>query len=141
MADIINVSLDVEKDEETNFCYIVVIAKIKFTQRESRILADPVLGQNYFTLKTSVSGHDPYLGGKADQENTKFIHLADMPITESAHEQTIKIEKNVDCRLLNENPEEREYYNVIAEVDLFNNDICLSNKGESNQFDEEFGRR
>jgi len=141
MAEITNVSLDVQKDEETNSCTIIVIARIKFTERESLVLADPKLGRGYFTLKSSVSGHDTYLGGGADQEKTQFIHLPDMPITESVREQTIKIEKTVDCRMLNENPEEREYYSVVAEVDLFNNDISLSNKGESNPFDEEFGSR
>ncbi len=141
MAEVKSVSLDVEKDEKTNLCYIIVVANIKFTKRESRILADPELGPDYFTLKASVAGHDSYLEGDAVRENTKFISLADTPITESARDQTVKIEKTVDCRLLNEDPAEREYYSVIVEVNLFNNDICLSNKGESNPFDEQFGKR
>jgi hypothetical protein len=115
--------------------------KIKFTEREALVLADPNLGPGYFTLKSAVSGRDPDPGGSGGWINTKIIDLDDVPILESDREQTIRIEKTVGCELLNVNPGEGEYDFLVAEVDLYNNDIELSNEEESDQFNGQFGRR
>ncbi|MCU7919221.1 MAG: hypothetical protein KZQ95_12820 [Candidatus Thiodiazotropha sp. (ex Epidulcina cf. delphinae)] len=141
MAKVISVSLGVEKDIKTNLCYIIMIVKIEFTAREALVLADSALGPGYFTLNSSIFGQDPVNGSWV---NTNIIDLDEIPITDSAREQTIRIEKTVGCELLNESSGENEVAEVdqiIAEVDLHNNDIDLSSKGQSAPFIGHFERR
>lgn len=140
MAKVTNVSLGVERDMTTNLCYIIVVVKIEFTARESMVLADPTLGPDYFTLTSTISGLDPDPGGSGTYISTEILDLDDVPISDPAREQTIRIEKTVGCELLNESPEEGQVDEIVADVDLHNNDIDLANEGQSEPFAAFFQR-